>query len=101
MSSVAELRALTVRLAEVLKRREWEHLGEVDRAIRALLQRLDGRSLSAEEQAAKQTLRQVHEQARHAGAEECERLRQLLLTHLEYAEGRSAYSQVELMQGGR
>jgi hypothetical protein len=46
-------------------------------------------------------LQQLHGQARAACAEECERLRRVLLTHLEYAEGRSAYTRVDMFQGGR
>nr|MBO2509528.1 hypothetical protein [Gammaproteobacteria bacterium] len=99
---VAESRALYQRLAEVLERREWRQLGEVDQAIRAHLQRLSGLGEpDADLLQAKRRLQELHGRARAACAEECERLRRLLLTHLEYAEGRSAYTQIELMQGGR
>ncbi|CAD5110218.1 hypothetical protein [Zestomonas carbonaria] len=99
---VAESQALYRRLADVLEKRDWERLGEVDQAIRAHLQRLAGLGEpDAELLGAKRRLQQLHGRARVACAEECERLRRLLLTHLEYAEGRSAYMQVDLMQGGR
>ncbi|MBM7059140.1 hypothetical protein JQX08_00300 [Pseudomonas sp. UL073] len=101
MTAVAELRALHAWLTGVLTQRDWDRLADVDQAIRTQLQRLGGRELSAEELKAKRALQQLHEQARNAGADECARLRRLLLTHLEYAEGRSAYMQVDLMQGGR
>ncbi|MCY1282743.1 hypothetical protein D9M68_119290 [compost metagenome] len=100
--AVAESQALYRRLAEVLERGDWERLGEVDQAIRAHLLRLAGLGeLDADLLRAKRQLQQLHGRARVACAEECERLRRLLLTHLEYAEGRSAYMQVDLMQGGR
>jgi len=43
----------------------------------------------------------LHEQARRACAQEVERLRQLLASHLEYAEGRSAYMQIDRLLAGR
>lgn len=99
---VHALRSLHARLGEVLARGEWANLGEVDGAIRALLERLAaGPALDAAGMEAKRRLQQLHEQARHACAQEVERLRQLLASHLEYAEGRSAYMQIDRLLAGR
>ncbi len=49
-------------------------------------------------QAARQQLKQLHGQALKACADECERLRLLLVNHLEYAEGRAAYQRIDLYQ---
>jgi len=105
MQRASELRALQHlhgQLAEALEQGDWTRIGEIDALIRACLQLLAGLpSLSDEARAAKEQLRQLHGQARIACAEECEKVRRLLLTHLEYAEGRSAYMRVDLYQAGR
>jgi hypothetical protein len=104
MQRASELRALQHlhgQLAEALEQGDWTRIGEIDALIRACLQLLAGLpSLSDEVRAAKEQLRQLHGQARIACAEECEKVRRLLLTHLEYAEGRSAYMRVDLYQAG-
>ncbi|WP_061237108.1 hypothetical protein [Ectopseudomonas composti] len=105
MQRASELRALQQlhgQLAEALQQGDWARLGEIDSLIRTCLKLLAGLpSLSDEVREAREQLRQLHGQARIACAEECERVRRLLLTHLEYAEGRSAYMRVDLYQGGR
>lgn len=105
MQHASELRALQqlhAQLAQALEQADWTRIGEIDAVIRACLQLLAGMPcLSDEVREAKGQLQQLHGQARIACAEECERVRRLLLTHLEYAEGRSAYMRVDLYQGGR
>ncbi|AEB56233.1 hypothetical protein [Ectopseudomonas mendocina] len=105
MQRTSELRALQqlhAQLAEALEQGDWTRIGEIDSVIRSCLQLLAGLlSVSDEVLEAKEQLRKLHEQARIACAEECERVRRLLLTHLEYAEGRSAYMRVDLYQAGR
>lgn len=105
MQRASELRALQqlhAQLAEALQQGDWTRIGEIDSVIRSCLQLLAGLpSLSDEVREAKEQLRQLHGQARIACAEECERVRRLLLTHLEYAEGRSAYMRIDLYQAGR
>ena len=105
MQRASELRALQQlhgQLDEALQQGDWARLGEIDSLIRTCLQLLAGLpSVSDEVREAREQLRQLHGQARIACAEECERVRRLLLTHLEYAEGRSAYMRVDLYQGGR
>lgn len=100
----SELRALEhlhQQLTQVLERKDWNALPKVDEAIRTCLQLLAQLpSLSDEVLAAKQRLKQLHFQARVDCSEECERLRVLLLKHLESSEGRNAYLQVEMYQGG-
>ena len=89
-------------LAAALERQDWEGMAGIDLAIRDCLQALAGRPPgSAEVRRARDQLQQLHGQARVACADECERLRRVLLTHLEYAEGRSAYTRVDMFQGGK
>ncbi|MBF8160338.1 MULTISPECIES: hypothetical protein [Pseudomonadaceae] len=105
MPRASELRALQHlhgQLAEALEQGDWTRIGEIDALIRSCLQLLAGLpTLSDEVREAKRRLQQLHGQARIACAQECERVRQLLLRHLEYAEGRSAYLRVDQFQGGR
>lgn len=104
MPRASERRALEHlhgQLAAALQQGDWTRVREVDALIRNCLQLLAGLpALSDEVAEAKGRLQVLHGQARHACAEECERLRRLLLTHLEYAEGRSAYMRVDQFQGG-
>ncbi|ERI51661.1 hypothetical protein N878_21890 [Pseudomonas sp. EGD-AK9] len=105
MPRASELRALQQlhgQLAEALAQGDWTRIGEIDGLIRSCLQLLAGLpTLSDEVREARRRLQQLHGQARVACAEECERVRQMLLRHLEYAEGRSAYLRVDQFQGGR
>lgn len=89
-------------LAAALERQDWEGMAGIDLAIRDCLRALAGRGPAGTEvRRARDQLQQLHGQARAACADECERLRRVLLTHLEYAEGRSAYTRVDMFQGGR
>ncbi|MBH3340323.1 hypothetical protein I5L51_14510 [Pseudomonas mendocina] len=105
MQRASELRALQqlhAQLTQALEQGDWMRIGEIDSRIRACLQLLAALpSLSDDVREAREQLRQLHGQARNACAEECERVRRQLLTHLEYAEGRSAYMRVDLYQAGR
>lgn len=86
---------LYVELERVLREDDWMALAGVDKAIREqllVLARQPG--LSEEAGKVRQRLKRLHEQAYQACAAECERLRRVLLSHLEYAEGRTAYRQV-------
>lgn len=89
-------------LAAALQRQDWEGMTGIDLAIRDCLQTLVGQAPASDGvRCARQQLQQLHGQALAACADECERLRRVLLTHLEYAEGRSAYARVDMFQGGR
>ena len=82
-------------LERVLRDNNWMALAGVDKAIREQLLALAREpGLSEEASKARQRLKLLHAQAYQACADECERLRRVLLSHLEYAEGRSAYRQV-------
>lgn len=96
------LRDLHDQLATALQRQDWEGMAGIDLAIRECLQALVGRAPAcAEVRHARHQLQQLHGLARAACADECKRLRRVLLAHLEYAEGRSAYMRVDMFQGGR
>ena len=93
---IHRLRLLHERLQQVLASRDWQALGKVDAAIAQELQR--SVAPSVERQQLQQRLKTLHAQAYQACAAECERVRQLMLSHLEYAEGRSAYERVDMLQ---
>ena len=87
-------------LAAVLEKHDWERLGVIDQRINECLQEMAGRDdLSDDILLVKQQLKLLHGQAINDCGEVCEDLRQILLTHLDYAEGRSAYLRVDLLQG--
>lgn len=104
----ADERQLLLRLMGVhgqldtaLKARDWTRFAAIDQNIRECLQALAEREvLSDELLLVKHQLHALHDQALQACAELCEQLRQVLLTHLEHAEGRSAYSRTELLRSG-
>jgi hypothetical protein len=96
-SDEQRLQALHERLAAALQSQDWRAVGETDQAIRQCLEQLP-REAHASVQSARQQLKRLHGQALKACAEECERLRLLLVNHLEYAEGRSAYQRVDMYQ---
>lgn len=88
------LQALHERLTQALQGKDWASFGSIDGAIRDTLQQLDGVPPSAELQAARQRLKQLHGRALQGCENECERLRKLLTAHLQYAEGSAAYRQL-------
>jgi DNA-binding GntR family transcriptional regulator len=93
------LQELHQRFAAVVGRRDWDALAEIDQAIREQLQELARRpALHPKVQQARHRLQLLHGHALELCTQECERLRQLLLTHLEYAEGRTAYMRINYMQ---
>ena len=73
VSDSERLMALHGELQAALQSNDWTAVATVDAAIRQGLQ---------------------------ACAEECERLRLLLLNHLEHAEGRAAYQRIDMFQAG-
>ncbi|VXC44677.1 conserved hypothetical protein [Pseudomonas sp. 8Z] len=100
-SELRVLKQLHEQLQDALRQGHWTRIGEIDASIRVCLQGLaELPTLGEDVQAAKLRLQRLHELARQAGAEECERMRKILLTHREYAEVRSAYMHVDLFQGG-
>ncbi|MET1076693.1 MAG: hypothetical protein ABWY06_01595 [Pseudomonas sp.] len=101
MPSAAELQALQARLERALQGADWASFGAIDAAIREALLQLDGQPSSAALKVARQSLKRVHGEALRGCANESERLRKLLLAHLHYAEGNSAYRQVNDWQESR
>lgn len=87
-------------LKAALEREDWEQLGRVDQDINHLLRLLaEHQYLAPELVTAKRQLQQLHSTAMAQCAAACEKLRQALEAHREHAEGRTAYSQVDLLQG--
>jgi len=99
-SDEQRLLELHVRLAAALHSSDWHAVREVDLAIRQCLEQLPRGPLPDAVDAARQQLKRLHGQALTACGEECERLRLLLVNHLEYAEGRAAYQRIDMYQVG-
>lgn len=101
VSDSERLMALHAQLQQALQANDWPAVAEVDAAIRQCLEMLAER-LQLDQPAldAHNRLKQLHGEGVKACAEECERLRLLLLNHLEYAEGRAAYQRVDMFQAG-
>jgi hypothetical protein len=102
MPSAAEQRLgeLHSLLERSLEAPDWPRIARVDQAIADCLQQFPLNELDAGAQAVRVRLKTLHDRARVQCAEDCERLRLVLLRHLEYAEARSAYGHVDLYQEG-
>ncbi len=97
-----KLVALGEQMAAALKARDWDSVGGIDQRIRECLQELASmESISPEVQAAKQQLQQLYARVLPAYADACEKMRQLLLAHVDYTEARSAYLRTDLLQGDK
>ena len=97
-----QLKLITLgeQLAAALKAQDWDSVGGIDQRIRECLQELTGAdTLSPQLQQAKSQLQQLYARVIPAYAEACEKLRLLLLNHIDHAEGRSAYVRTGLLQG--
>lgn len=91
-----ELIALYQALQQLLSESAWPKLGELDQRIAQHLKAHPKTSLSARGLLLRQHLHKLHNQARVACAEECERLRLLLQRHLQYSEAQNAYGRIDL-----
>jgi hypothetical protein len=101
VSDSEHLTALHEQLRQALQASDWNAVAKVDGDIRRCLQALPGQQqLDESTLAAKQQLKKLHGEGLQACADECERLRLLLLNHLEYAEGRAAYQRIDMFQAG-
>ncbi len=98
-----QLKLITLgeQMAAALKAQDWDSVGGIDLRIRECLQELSAaeETLSPELEKAKQQLHQLYARVLPAYADACEKLRQLLLAHIDYSEARSAYLRTGLMQG--
>lgn len=101
VSDSERLTALHEQLRHALQIKDWHAVEKVDGDIRRCLEALPAHhALDEPALAAKLQLKQLHGEGLQACADECERLRLLLLNHLEYAEGRAAYQRVDMFQAG-
>ncbi|WP_323815638.1 hypothetical protein [Cellvibrio sp. NN19] len=97
---LTEMSALGQQLAAALKAQDWDAVGGIDLSIRGCLQTLaQMETVSPELQEVKNQLQQLYQRVIPAYSEACEKLRVLLLNHIDHAEGRSAYMRTELLQG--
>ena len=101
VSDRERLLELHAQLQQALQTGDWNAVAAVDAAVRQCLEGLAGQGeLDESTLAAKRLLKQLHGEGLQACADECERLRLLLLNHLEYAEGRAAYQRIDMFQTG-
>ncbi|MBC8648820.1 hypothetical protein GYM54_14940 [Pseudomonas sp. MTM4] len=100
VSDSARLMELHDQLQQALQASDWGAVAVADKAIRQCLEELAGQELDEPTHAAKSQLKQLHGEGLQACTDECERLRLLLLNHLEYAEGRAAYQRIDMFQAG-
>ena len=90
-----ELIALYQALKKLLSDKDWTQLAAVDQAIAQCLVRYPKASLSERGLLVREHLHHLHDQARVACAEECERLRLLLQRHMQYSEAQNAYGRID------
>lgn len=101
VSDSARLLELHEQLQQALQADNWGAVAAVDIQIRQCLEDLATQpQLDESTRTAKARLRQLHGEGLNACTDECERLRLLLLNHLEHAEGRAAYQRVDMYQAG-
>lgn len=95
-----QLAELYRQLRQALDVSDWEALGSVSLAIRQLLTVLPGDAeLDPLAGQMKRRLGELHAEALAACRDECERLREVLTSHAEHAEGRSAYMHIDGLLG--
>lgn len=98
-SELQRLDNLKVQLERVLHLQDWDAIKAVDQALReSLLSLRKQGEPSAEVLAACHEVQQLHSLARQRCQEECQRLRVLLDSHEQPADGRSAYAWVESLR---
>lgn len=101
VSDRERLLELHAQLQQALQAGDWNAVAAVDASVRECLEALALRGeLDESTLAAKQSLKAIHGKGLQACADECERLRLLLLNHLEHAEGRAAYQRIDMFQTG-
>jgi hypothetical protein len=97
-----QLSSLGEQLAGALKAQDWESVGGIDGRIRECLETIAAlETVSPELQACKKQLQELYSRVLPAYSEACEKVRQLLLSHVDYAEARSAYLRTDLLQGDK
>lgn len=86
-------------LLSELREGNWEKIAKVDQHIADCLRTLATIEAPGDElMTVKKKLQQLHLQALNACKEECEKLRKILVTHVEYNEGYSAYQSIDMYQ---
>lgn len=87
-------------LQQAMELNDWQAIGSASQAVRALLDELPPvTELSTRARQLRERLGVLHSEALERCRRECERLREVLNSHTEYAEGRSAYMQIEGLVG--
>lgn len=95
------LAAVHQQLRQALDEGDWDALGVASAAIAELLRLLPADAdLDQQARQIKQRLQVLHAEALNRCKAECGRLREVLHSHTEHAEGRSAYMQVDSLGGG-
>lgn len=97
-----KLIALGEQLAAAFKAQDWDAIGGIDQRIRECLEEIAGlESPSPELQISKKRVQELYARVIPVYSAACEKIRQLLLAHVDYAEARSAYMRTDLLQGDK
>ncbi|SDT23723.1 hypothetical protein SAMN05216421_3237 [Halopseudomonas xinjiangensis] len=98
----ARLAGVLQQLRAALDASDWDAIGSSNLMIRELLAWLPADSaLDEQARQLKQDLQALHAEALTRCRAECDRLRDVLHSHTEHAEGRSAYMQIDSLGDGR
>jgi hypothetical protein len=97
--TVRRLRDVHARLGQAVKNRAWPALAATDQEISDLLAELKEMDCDDSVERERSSLKHTHALATQLCARECERLRTLLQRHLAFAEGSSAYQNIEGIGG--
>lgn len=95
-----QLADLCRQLQQALDSGNWDDMAKTNLAIRELLPRLPVDSeLGTPARQLKQRLKSLHAEGLKKCRAECDRLKDVLSSHTEYAEGRAAYMQIDSFGG--
>jgi len=87
-----------LQLTEALAAQNWDEIGKVNVQVNEWLLKLQQHQAPSENlMQLKGQLQRLHGSALEACKNECEKLRKTLLAQLEHAEGRSAYTRIDML----
>jgi hypothetical protein len=97
---IRELARLGEALVADLRAQRWDEVANVDSQVREQLDAIAAmENVSAELEQAKRQLKQLYERVIPAYEVACEKVRLMLVNHIDHAEARSAYQRISLLQG--
>lgn len=97
---IRELTQLGEALVAELRAQRWDEVAHIDSKVREQLEAIAAmETVSAELEQAKHRLKQLYERVIPAYEAACEKVRLMLINHIDHAEARSAYQRISLLQG--